>query len=132
MFSEAEIKYLKAQKLARIATVSSQDQPDVAPVGFELDGEYLYIGGRDPAKTRKHKNVASGNVKVALVIDDLETVDPWKPRGIKVYGTAEIVERKGYAGGGPYLRIRPEVSWSWGIEGSVFENGKFIVNKITW
>ena len=120
MFSAEEIEYLKTQRLARIATVSKQGQPDVAPVGFEFDGEHFYVGGRNPGKTLKYKNVAGGNGLVALVVDDLESVKPWKPRGLKIHGTAEFVERAGYAGSGTYLRITPKKSWSWGIERPVF------------
>ena len=28
---------------------------------------------------------------VAIVIDDLKTIDPWDPRGMKIYGIADIV-----------------------------------------
>jgi hypothetical protein len=34
MFSEKEIAYLQSQRLARIATVSADGKPDVAPGGF--------------------------------------------------------------------------------------------------
>ena len=132
MFTEKERAYLKSQPLARIATVSDSGQPDVAPVGFEFDGDYFYIGGMDNEATRKYKNVANGNQKVSLAIDDLKTVEPWKPRGIKIYGTAEIVEHKGYAGQGSYLRIKPGVTWSWAINGPSFQDGKFVVNKTRW
>lgn len=43
MFSDKEINYLKSQRLARVATVSGELQPDVSPVGFEFDGESFYI-----------------------------------------------------------------------------------------
>ena len=98
MFSEAEIAYLKSQYLARLGTVSSQGQPTVAAVGFELDGTRFYIGGLDLPASRKYRNVAAGNQKVSLIIDDLESVQPWKPRQIKVHGLAEIVERAGRFG----------------------------------
>ena len=39
--------------------------------------------------TRKYKNVKDGNNEVAMVIDDLESVQPWRPRGIKISGNAE-------------------------------------------
>jgi pyridoxamine 5'-phosphate oxidase family protein len=129
MFSEKEINYLKSQRLARIATVSDKLQPDVAPVGFEFDGEHFYIGGLQQTKTNKYKNVAGGNTKVALVVDDLESVDPWKPRGIKIHGEAEIVERQGRMGPAPYLKVKPERTWSWGIERPVFEGGKVVMEK---
>jgi len=130
MFSEKEVTYLKSQPLARIATVSTDLQPDVAPVGLEFDGEYFYIGGHNPTVTRKYKNIKDGNSRVALVVDDLESIDPWNPRGVRIYGTAEIVERQGRFGRGVYLRITPEVSWSWNIEGPAFLNGAFAVNRI--
>jgi len=129
MFSDKEVDYLKSQKLARIATVSAQGQPDVAPVSFEFDGQYFYVGGRMMTTTLKYRNVLSGNKKIALVFDDLETVSPWSPRGIKIHGSAEIVERKGQIGEGAYLRITPEKYWSWGIERPVFEDGKIIMKK---
>ena len=130
MFSREEIEYLKTQRLARIATVSKQGQPDVAPVGFEFDGEYFYVGGRNPGKSLKYKNVSSGNTLVAFVVDDMESIDPWKPRGLKIHGTAEFVERVGRFGSGSYLRITPKKSWSWGIEGPTFQAGQFMVKKI--
>jgi pyridoxamine 5'-phosphate oxidase family protein len=92
VFTEKEIAYVKAQRLARIGTVSADSQPDVSPVGFEFDGDFIYIGGMNNEATRKYKNVALGNTQVALSIDDLESVDPWTPRGIRVFGTADIVE----------------------------------------
>ena len=129
MFSQEEIDYLKSQRLARIATVSKTLQPDVAPVGFEFDGQHFYIGGIQQKKTNKYKNVASGNKKVALVIDDVESVDPWKPRGIKIHGEAQIVDRKGqYA---PYLEVTAKKTWSWGIERPVFEDGEVVIKRPT-
>lgn len=45
IFSQSEIEYLKSQRIARIATVSALEdrsmQPDVVPVGFDFDDEYL-------------------------------------------------------------------------------------------
>ena len=123
IFSEKEIEYLKSQRIARIATTAVQSegsvQPDVVPVGFDFDGEYFYVGGINLLNS-KYKNVLKNN-KVALVIDDLKTVDPWDPRGIRIYGTADIVTRRsGYMEQTPhlqadYIRIKPEKKWSWGV-----------------
>ena len=133
MFTEKEIAYIQSQRLARIATVSSDSQPDVSPVGYKFDGQHFSISGRRNTATRKYKNVQAGNTQVALVIDDLESVDPWKPRGIRIFGTAEIVEREGRHGRTADLRITPTISWSWRIEeGPAFQDGKFMVNKIVW
>ena len=116
MFTEQEMEYLRSQHLARIATVSEDGQPDVIPVGFEFDGAFFYVGGRDITRTRKYRNVKNGNSRVALVVDDVISLHPWNPRGIRIYGNADFVERNGYVGPGIYLRIKPEVSWSWNIE----------------
>jgi len=120
MFSEPEIQYLKSQRLARIATVSSKGQPDVVPVAFEFDGKDFYVGSHSQDifhRTLKYKNVKDGNKQVALTIDDLESIEPWRPRAIKVYGTAEVVDHKGIFGPGKYMRISPGTSWSFGIKG---------------
>ncbi len=119
MLSAEEIQYLKGQRLARIATASLKAVPEVSPVGFECDGKYFYVGSHDQTvffKTRRYRNIKSGNNKVSLVVDDLASVDPWRPRGIKVRGTADVVERVGMFGKGSYLRITPRASVSWGIE----------------
>ncbi|GAA0977649.1 hypothetical protein GCM10009555_039160 [Acrocarpospora macrocephala] len=121
-FSEEEIAYLRSQRLARIATVSADGQPDVVPVGFEFDGTYVYVGGRDPVKTRKFRNVQAGNTKVALVVDDLVSADPWTPRYLRIYGEAELVERQGQFGPAAYMRITPDVSWSFNLEGLPFSH----------
>ncbi|MBV9390654.1 MAG: PPOX class F420-dependent oxidoreductase [Verrucomicrobia bacterium] len=131
MFSEQELSYLQTHPLARLATVTSDGQPDVDAVGFEFDGARFYIGGRQLRATRKYKNVASGNLKVSLIIDDL-VMSPWEPRGIKLHGIAEIVEREGRFGFAPYIAITPTVSWSWGIEGSFMQGGRYAPKKILW
>ena len=113
MFTEKEIAYLNAQPLGRIATVSTGGQPDVSPVGFEFDDQCLYVGGLDLTHTRKYQNVQAGNTRVALVVDNLISINPWVPAGIRIYGRADIVQRAGHLGEGLYLRITPTVSWSW-------------------
>ncbi len=138
-FSEKEIEYLKSQHLARIATAAQSSvegsiQPDVVPVGFDFDGDYLYVGGLNILKSTKYKNVLKNN-KVAIVIDDLKSVDPWDPRGIKIYGTADVVNRQGgyMEGTGhsnpQYIRISPKKKWSWGIDEPIFVEGRFNVKK---
>ena len=117
-FTAEELAYLESQPLGRIATVGPDGQPDVVPVGFEYDGTYFYIGGGiRPERTRKVLNVGAGHQEIALVIDDLVSTDPWSPRFLRVYGTAEVIERRGQFGAGTYLRIMPTISWSWHLEG---------------
>jgi pyridoxamine 5'-phosphate oxidase family protein len=123
LFTEKEKEYIKSQRLARMA-----------PVGFDFDGEYFYVGGMNILNSTKYKNALSNN-KVAVVIDDLKTIDPWDPRGIRIYGIADTVDRKeGYMSNtnhpqSRYIRIKPTTKWSWGIEEPVFVKGKFNVNK---
>jgi pyridoxamine 5'-phosphate oxidase family protein len=121
--------------LARIATASPQGKPDVSPVAFEFDGTHLFVGSHSQEvffRTKKYKNIRDENNQIAIVIDDLESVQPWKPRGIKVNGTAEIVEHDGIFGPGKYLQMTPTVSWSWGIR-SQYEKakeGEFFVKTV--
>src|SRR5262245_34389743 len=83
MFSEKEIAYLHSQRLARIATVSSDGKPDVAPVGFTFKSGRFLVGGMDLKRTLKYTN-AKATGHAAIVVDDLHSADP-QPRGIKVH-----------------------------------------------
>lgn len=110
VFSEAEVAYLRSQPLMRFASASADGRPDVAPVVFELDGDDIVTGGFDVARTVRYRNIGS-NPRVSVVVDDLASVEPWSPRGIKIIGTAVIEE----AGGSPQFRISPDVIISWAI-----------------
>ena len=87
-------------------------------------------------KSAKYKNILK-NSKVALVIDDLKTINPWDPRGIMIYGIADTVDRQGgYMSNtdhpqSRYIRIKPSKKWGWGIDEPVFVDGKFNVKKST-
>ena len=119
-FTAEEIAYLRSQPLARFATVGTDEQPDVVPVAFELDADGFWVGGSGESvlRTRKFRNVAAGRLKVALVVDDLVSLDPFTARGIRVHGEASgPVERVGLVGPGHYLRVTPDVSWSWNLAG---------------
>jgi glyoxylase I family protein len=116
-FDDVERAYLVSQPLGRLATVSLAGQPDVVPVGFELDGQQIVIGSRDMPATRKYRNVLAGNPRVSFVVDDLASVRPWKPRGVHVTGAAVLVERTGRLGAGWYVVVTPERHRSWGLDG---------------
>lgn len=123
MFTDAEKDYIKGQRLCRIATVARDGQPDVAAVGFGFDGESIFfVTGHAQRKTLKHLNVLRGNPRVALVIDDLPSVDPWRPRMLKIHGHAEIVETDDGNvlpfddRSQPLLKITPDRKWSFGID----------------
>jgi pyridoxamine 5'-phosphate oxidase family protein len=116
-FSPDEVAYIGAQRLARVATAAADGQPDVVPVGFEFDGTYFYIGGRDPDRTRRTRNIEAGNGKVALVLDDVIAAGDWAPRYLRVYGTVELAERDTPMGRQRVMKVTPTVSWSFNLDG---------------
>jgi pyridoxamine 5'-phosphate oxidase family protein len=123
-FTDAEIAYLQTQRLARLATASATGQPDVSPVTFGLDGEAIVSGGFDITKTVRYRHL-SENPHATIVIDDLASVDPWTPRGVKVRGSAALEEHDG----GLRIRIVPEVIWSWGLNEGADKHFKSIERR---
>jgi pyridoxamine 5'-phosphate oxidase family protein len=121
VFSDAEIAYMQSQRLARLAT-SLNGQPHVVPLAFRYNPETdtIDVGGHDFAKRKKYRDVHR-NPRVAIVIDDLASVDPWRPRMIEVRGEAEILPTGGEAVGRGFdpdmFRIRPRRIISIGLEG---------------
>ncbi len=130
MFNQAEIDYINGQRLARFSTVSAEGQPDVAAIGYKFDGRNFNIRGIENASTRKYRNIAAGQTKVALIIDDLGSVDPWRPRGVRIYGIAAIVDQKDKLGSLPIIRVTPNISWSWGLGSPDIRNGKFAPRRV--
>jgi pyridoxamine 5'-phosphate oxidase family protein len=120
-FADEEIAYLRSQPLTRLATVGPDGQPDVVPLAFEFDAHGFWVGGVGDAvaRSRKFRNVAAGNDRVALVFDDLISLDPFAARCLRVYGRAgEPVERvSALVGPGLFMRITPTISWSWNLQG---------------
>jgi pyridoxamine 5'-phosphate oxidase family protein len=122
VFTATEIAYLRSQRLGRLATVDRHGQPHVVPVSFRYNEELetIDIGGHDFATRKKFRDV-QGNPRVAFVVDDLASVQPWAPRMIEIRGTAEILETGGdkiMRGFAPQMfRIRPKRIVSLGIEG---------------
>jgi pyridoxamine 5'-phosphate oxidase family protein len=134
-FSEDEIAYLRSQPLARFSTIAADGQPDVVPVAFELDDEGFWVGGGGPSvlRTRKFRNVCDGGSQVALVVDDLVSMEPFIARGVRVYGRAGApVERVGMVGPGTYVRITPTVSWSWNLAGEPVGDQWYEARRTVW
>jgi len=128
-FSAKELEYLRGQRLARLATADAKGAPHVVPVGFRVsdDGYAIDVGGHGFAGSKKHRDIQS-NRKVAIVVDDLASINPWSPRAIEVRGTAEIyesggAERFGRAWDETWVRIWPERVNSWGVEAPPFTEG---------
>jgi pyridoxamine 5'-phosphate oxidase family protein len=122
VFSPAEVAYLNSQRLARIATAGSDCWPHVVPVSFRYnpDTDTIDVGGHGFAQRKKYRDVQS-NPRVAVVIDDLASVDPWQPRMIEIRGGAEVLPTGGESIGHGFdptmFRIWPKRIISFGIEG---------------
>jgi pyridoxamine 5'-phosphate oxidase family protein len=110
VFTDAELEFLSSQRLARLATSSRTGQPDVSAVGFTVERDSIVSGGLDLTKTIRYRHLLE-NPQAAIVVDDVVSLDPWQPRGVKVRGDATLEDD----GGRPRIRIRPRVVWSWGI-----------------
>ena len=111
----AQIKYLESQRLGRLATLRPDGTLQNNPVGFTFIAETgtFKIGGMNFGNSQKYKNVAA-NGQVAFVVDDLASVDPWKPRMVEVRGTAEAVPSDDPKGAS--ILIHPKRVISFGIE----------------
>ena len=112
VFTEAELQYLAGgRQLGRIASVGADGTPHVVPVGWIYNAarDTIDVGGRELGRSKKFRDVARTG-RVAIVIDDLESTDPWRPRGIEVRGRAEAITMPT-----PLIQIYPERIVSWGL-----------------
>ncbi len=122
VFTPAEIAYLQSQRLGRLATAGPDGQPHVVPVGFRYNPvtDTIDIGGHNGFAKRKKFRDVQLNPRVAFVIDDIRSVNPWQVRGIEIRGEVEVLE----TGGKDILpsfdpemfRIWPKRIVSWGLE----------------
>jgi pyridoxamine 5'-phosphate oxidase family protein len=126
VFTTSEISYLNSQRLGRLATVGPDNQPHLVPVGFRYnpDEDALEIGGHGGfAKRKKYRDVLQ-NPRVAFIVDNVVSVNPWTVCGIEIRGQAEIVTMGGTALGPGFdpemFRIRPKRVISWGIDTHMF------------
>ena len=113
VFTEAELGYLAGgRQLGRLATVGADGTPHVVPVGWIYNAarDAIDIGGRELERTKKFRDVARSG-RAAIVIDDIASVNPWRPRAIEVRGRAEAVLEPE-----ALIRIHPERIVAWGID----------------
>ena len=114
VFSDAELTYLQGERrLARLATVGRDGTPHVVPVGWSYNSalDTIDIGGRSLERTKKYRDVSRSG-RAAVVIDDLASINPWRPRAVEIRGRAEALGHPA-----PLIRIHPERIVSWGLEG---------------
>src|SRR5829696_3805761 len=112
VFTDAELAYLAGgRQLGRIATVGADGTPHVVPVAWIYNAarDTIDVGGGELERTKKFRDVERSG-RVAIVIDDLASTDPWHPRGIEVRGRGEAIVMPT-----PLIRIHPERIVSWGV-----------------
>jgi pyridoxamine 5'-phosphate oxidase family protein len=114
-FTQAEIDYLTTQPLGRLATAQPDGTLQASPVGFHYDPELgvIDIAGYNMAASQKYRNVAA-NGRVAFVVDDVVSVDPWRVRCLEIRGVGEAIDAA--AGAGAIIRIHPRRIISFGLE----------------
>lgn len=106
-FTAAELAYLSERRLARVATVGKDGTPHVTPVGmWRVAGDGIEVRGRNFAATKKFRDVARTR-RAAIVVDDMASTDPWRPRGVEIRGVAEVAD--------DHILIHPDRVISWGL-----------------
>ncbi|HEY7484948.1 MAG TPA: PPOX class F420-dependent oxidoreductase [Streptosporangiaceae bacterium] len=127
IFTDAEVEYVRSQPLGRLATIDAQGRPHVMPVGvfYDPEAEAVVIGGHGMGASKKFRD-AQRRPDVAIVIDDLASVDPWTPRGVEIRGHAETHTEGGEEAGKrvgatftfspEWIRVRPRRILAWGID----------------
>lgn len=113
------IAYLQSQRLGRLATVDGDGAPQNNPVGFRYNAELgtIDIGGRNMGASRKFRNLAR-NPKVAFVVDDIASVQPWRVRCVEIRGRADaLLDQAGEPPGfsAEIIRVYPERVISFGL-----------------
>ncbi|MCT7657681.1 PPOX class F420-dependent oxidoreductase [Mycobacterium deserti] len=122
-FKPHEIDYLRKADLGRLATVQRDGTPQNSPVGFAYNEELgtIDIAGYGMSKSQKFRNIAHQR-KVAFVVDDIASRDPWRVRCLEIRGIAEQAEVPPSRGGAgdqldtAIIRITPRRIISFGID----------------
>jgi pyridoxamine 5'-phosphate oxidase family protein len=125
-FTENELDYLSGQLLGRLATAQPDGTLQCSPVGFRYNDRTgtIDIAGHGMAKSRKFRNVAA-NGRVAFVVDDLASTDPWRPRFLEIRGRGEAIAQPGDSAfgsdhpagiDGAIIRIHPERIIGYGVD----------------
>jgi len=89
-FTATELDYLATQRLGRLATAQPDGTLQVSPVGLKYNPATTTIDivGYHMAASRKLHNVAESG-RVAFVVDDIASVQPWRVRCLEIRGRAE-------------------------------------------
>ncbi len=130
-FTPAEIEFLKAHRLGRLATLSTNADLHVVPNSFRYNPETdtLDLGGHTLTATKKYHD-ALRHGRVAFVVDDF--APEGFPRFVEVRGTVEAVPEGGQAINPKFppaiLRLTPTYIVSIGLNDTVVQPGQNNVN----
>ena len=91
--TQTEIDYLASQPLGRLATVQPDGTLQNNPVGYRYNPSTgtIDIAGYNMAASRKFRNVAD-NGRVAFVVDDIVSTQPWRVRCLEIRGFGEAID----------------------------------------
>lgn len=99
VFTDAEVEFLRSQRLARLATVGPTGWPHVVPVMYSLDSSLAFEFDVDGVKLRNLK----ADPRAAMVVDAMGP-----KRGVSMQGHADLI-------GPERARLRVEHKFSWGL-----------------
>jgi pyridoxamine 5'-phosphate oxidase family protein len=132
VFTGEERGYLSSGvALGRLATVGADGTPHVVPTSFRYNPEHdtIDIGGHDFATRKKYRDVLR-DPKVAFVVDDIVSTNPWRVRGLEIRGRAEVLDTGGTELGPGFssemFRITPRRIVSWGLEEPMSFNARSV------
>lgn len=125
IFTTTEIAFLEQAELGRLATIQPDGTPQNSPVGFRFNEALgtIDIGGHQMARSRKYRNLAD-NDKVAFVVDDVTSRDPWRVRCLEIRGTAA----QAVADGAAIIRVTPRRVISFGIDDQTTEPHQLVTH----
>lgn len=123
VFTPAEIAFLEAHRVGRLATAGASGELHVVPVAYRYNPatDTIDIGGAFIGTSKKYRD-AGRTGRAAFVVDDrIEGGQaPWHVRGVEVRGRAEAHATGGQAfrpdGDPEFIRIQPGYVVSWGID----------------
>jgi pyridoxamine 5'-phosphate oxidase family protein len=99
VFTDAELEFLRSQRLARLATVGPTGWPHVVPVMYSLDSSLAFEFDVDGVKLRNLK----ADPRAAMVVDAMGP-----KRGVSMQGHADLI-------GPERARLKVEHKFSWGL-----------------
>jgi pyridoxamine 5'-phosphate oxidase family protein len=99
VFSEAELEFLRSQRIARFATVSPSGWPHVVPVMYAMNDDGSLDFDVDGVKLRN----LQAEPRAAMVVDAMGP-----KRGIAMQGQVELIAPE-------RARLRPSRKFAWGL-----------------